>query len=183
MLSMESTRRDFLCAAGLVAAGARLHAADDASTNGWYGRPMRWAQLTLVENDPGKFDPYFWLNYFRRTHAEGACLSAGGCVAYYPTEVPFHHRSNWLRSGDPFGELVAGCRKQSMNVIARIDPHATHQDAYDAHPEWIAVDAEGKKRKHWADPDYWVTCALGPYNFDFMTQVVKEIVTKYKSEE
>ena len=26
---------------------------------------MRWAQLTLVEDDPGKFDPEFWLDYFR----------------------------------------------------------------------------------------------------------------------
>ena len=27
----------------------------------WFNRPMRWAQLTLVENDPGHFDPDFWL--------------------------------------------------------------------------------------------------------------------------
>ena len=54
---------------------------------------MRWAQLTLVEDDPGKFDLRFWLDYFRRTHSDAACLSAGGCVAYYPTKVPFHHRS------------------------------------------------------------------------------------------
>jgi len=25
---------------------------------------MRWAQLTLVEDDPDKFDPAFWLDYF-----------------------------------------------------------------------------------------------------------------------
>ena len=24
---------------------------------GWFDRPMRWVQLTLVENDPGRFDP------------------------------------------------------------------------------------------------------------------------------
>ena len=44
----------------------------------------------------GKFDPSFWLDYFRRTKADAVCLSAGGCVAYYPTTVPFHHRSQWL---------------------------------------------------------------------------------------
>jgi hypothetical protein len=59
----------------------------------WFDRPMRWAQLTLVENDPGQFDPDFWLSYFKRIHADGTCLSAGGVVAYYPTEVPFHHRN------------------------------------------------------------------------------------------
>jgi len=50
----------------------------------WYDRPMRWAQLTLVEDDPGKYDPAFWLEYFRRTHSDAACLSAGGCVAVRP---------------------------------------------------------------------------------------------------
>jgi hypothetical protein len=29
----------------------------------------------------------------------------------------------------------------NMVVIARTDPHAVHQDVYDAHPDWIAVDA------------------------------------------
>ena len=29
-------------------------------------------------------------------------------------------------------------------------------------------------------PELWVTCALGPYNFEFMTEVTKEIVALYK---
>jgi hypothetical protein len=146
----------------------------------WFDRPMRWAQLTLVENDPGRFDPDEWLEYFRRIHADATCLSAGGCVAYYPTRIPLHHRSEWLKDADPFGELVGGCRKLGMVVIARTDPHAVHQDAFEAHPEWIAVDAEGRKRRHWASPEMWVTCALGPYNFEFMTEVTREIVSLYK---
>src|SRR5256885_2195962 len=140
---------------------------------------MRWAQLTLVEDDPGQFDPQFWLDYFKRTRSDAACLSAGGCVAYYPTKVPLHHRSQWLGDSDPFGELVAGCRKLGMVVIARTDPHATYDDVRDAHPDWIAVEANGNRRRHWASPEMWVTCALGPYNFEFMTDVKKEIVSRY----
>jgi hypothetical protein len=140
---------------------------------------MRWAQLTLVEDDPGKFDLQFWLDYFKRTRSDAVCLSAGGCVAYYPTSLPFHHRSQWLGDADPFGELVAGCRKLGMVVIARTDPHATYDDVRDAHPDWIAVDAGGNRRRHWASPEMWVTCALGPYNFEFMTEVKKEIAARY----
>lgn len=141
---------------------------------------MRWAQLTLVEDDPGKFDPQFWLDYFQRTKSDAACLSAGGCVAYYPTKVPFHHRSQWLGDSDPFGELVAGCRKLGMVVVARTDPHATYDDVQAAHPDWIAVTAEGKPRRHWASPEMWVTCGLGPYNFQFMTDVKREIMSRYR---
>ncbi len=178
------SRREFLAtsiAAGAVAAGSVQDApSKGVAPAGWFDRPLRWAQLTLVENDPGQYDPGFWLDYFKKVHADAACLSAGGCVAYYPTRIPLHHRSAWMGDTDPFGELVAGCRKMGMNVIARTDPHAAHQDLYEAHPDWIAVDAEGKKRRHWATPSLWVTCALGPYNFDFMTQVTKEIVSLYK---
>ncbi len=146
----------------------------------WVDRPMRWAQLTLVEDDPGTFDVQFWLDYFKRTQSDAVCLSAGGCVAYYPTKVPFHHRSAWLGDRDVLGELVAGCRKAGMVVIARTDPHATYDDVHAAHPDWIAVDAAGKPRRHWASPEMWVTCALGPYNFEFMTEVKKEIMARYK---
>ena len=110
---------------------------------GWYERPMRWAQLAFVEDDPGNYDLSFWLDYFQKIHADAACLSAGGVVAFYPTEIPLHYRSRWLGTMDTFGEIVAGCRKLGMNVIARTDSHACHQDVYDAHPDWIAVDEHG----------------------------------------
>src|SRR5688500_10629989 len=108
-MSQDPTRREFLetfAMAGAVAAtggatfGARVASQDGAASvsvaPSWVDRPMRWAQLTLVENDPGSYDPKFWLDYFRRTKADAVCLSAGGVVAYYPTNVPFHHRSQWL---------------------------------------------------------------------------------------
>lgn len=185
-------RRDFVkiaAAASATVALARapwsqLAAADPtarpASSPSWIDKPMRWAQLTLVEDDPGKFDLEFWLDYFRRTKSDAVCLSAGGCVAYYPTEVPLHHRSVWLGDRDVLGDLVAGCRELGMVVIARTDPHATYDDAREAHPDWIAVDNAGKPRRHWASPEMWVTCGLGPYNFEFMTEVKKEIMARYR---
>jgi hypothetical protein len=171
-----AVRPGLLAAEGPAPAGA----AQEVPTPSWIDRPMRWAQLTLVEDDPGKFDLAFWLNYFRRIRSDAVCLSGGGCVAYYPTEVPLHHRSRWLGDRDVLGELVAGCRKQGMVVIVRTDPHATYDDVAEAHPDWIAVDAAGRRRRHWASPEMWVSCGLGPYNFEFMTEVKREIVSRYR---
>lgn len=140
---------------------------------------MRWAQLTLVEDDPGKFDPSFWFDYFERTHCQGVCLSGGGCVAYYPTNVPFHHRSAWLGGRDVLGDLIAGCRKLGMSVLVRTDSHATYDDVQAAHPDWIAVGSDGKPRRHWSSPEMWVTCGWGPYHFEFMTAVHREIMSRY----
>ena len=149
------SRRDFLHVAGAGAVAswapptANEYRASQSSSQtptapseapaGWFDRPMRWVQLTLVENDPGRFDPQFWLDYFRRLHADAATLSAGGIVAYYPTNVPLHHRSAWLGESDPFGTLVAGCRGLGMHVVARTDPHAVRDEVRKAHPDWIAV--------------------------------------------
>src|SRR5512138_2485027 len=117
---IKSSRREFIAASAASVFAARMRAstlgAEAASPSPWFDRPMRWAQLTLVENDPGQFDPAFWLGYFKRVHADAVCLSAGGCVAYYPSKIPFHHRSEWMKSSDPFGELVAGCRKMGLVV-------------------------------------------------------------------
>jgi hypothetical protein len=190
-MSYEISRRDFLhvttAAGALGTLGSSLTRTTEGATPqppavgaGWFDKPMRWVQLTLVENDPGRFDPQLWLDYFRRLHADAATLSAGGIVAYYPTEVPLHHRSAWLADTDPFGALVAGCRAMKMHVVARTDPHAVREEVRAAHPDWISTTGDGQPRRHWANPELWVTCALGPYNFELMDQVHREIVTKYK---
>lgn len=145
----------------------------------WFDRSMRWIQFAMVENDPGHFDPDFWLGYFKKIHADGVLLNAGGGVAYYPTTIPLHHRSAWLGNSDPFGYLVNGCRKMNMTIIARTDPHAARQDVYDAHPDWIQMLVNGEKLRHWANPEKWVTCPLGPYNFEFMVKVNQEIMELY----
>src|ERR1700739_4447405 len=98
---MDSSRRDFLkqaagataaCLAGLGTehssdAAALAQEAVDAVTvtEGWYSRPMRWAQVAFVEDDPGNYSLPFWLDYFRKIHADAACLTAGGVSAFYPT--------------------------------------------------------------------------------------------------
>ena len=154
-------------------------AAANLRTPDWYRTATRWTQLTLVENDPVKFDPDFWIDVFKRTHSNAVCLSAGGYIGFYPSKVPLHYVSKYLGDTDPFGRLVDGARSLGMHVMARVDPHAIHQDAADAHPEWIAVDKDGNLRRHWAFPDVWVTCAYGDYNNKFMPQVVKEITRDY----
>lgn len=177
-------RRQFL---GTTAgAAAALRAPSGASEDGTppdggpFDRAMRWAQLAFVESDPGRYDQAFWLDYLQRLHVDAVTLSAGGVVAFYPTNVPFHHRSAWMGQGsDPFGDLAAACRRLGMLVVARVDPHAVYQDARDAHPEWIAVGEDGQPRRHWANAELWVTCGLGPCNFEQTTAIIREVAGLY----
>ena len=193
---MGSSRREFLKRTATVSATCFVGfeeqsnamavmdgtvAAEPASeVQSWYDRPMRWAQVSFVESDPGNYDQGFWLDYFKSIHADAALLNAGGCVAFYPTKIPLHYRSKWLGDGDTFGDIVKGCRAMGMNVVGRTDPHACHRDVLEAHPDWLALDENGDRRRHASDPDFWLTCALGPYNFEFMTAVHQEIMSRYR---
>ena len=147
----------------------------------WVDRPMRWAQLTLVEDDPGKFDP--------------AVLARLLPPDPLRRRLPERRRLRGLLSDEdpvPPPQRVAG-RPRPVRRSGRRLPQAGHgrhradRSARDlrgcrtqAHPDWIAVDADGSKRRHWASPEMWVTCALGPYNFEFMTEVHREIVARYR---
>ncbi len=180
------SRRDFLKNAVVAGAFARFAAfrlgaepASEGTAADWWKRPMRFANLTLVDDDPGKFDPQFWIDYFARIKADCATLSAGGYLAFYPTDLPLHRRSKNLGASDPFGDLYRGARRLGMNVIARIDPHACREDVRAAHPDWISTDARGEPRRHHGISELWITCALGPYHFEFMRSVIRELVSRY----
>lgn len=150
-----------------------------ATPPGWYDKPLRWANLTLVQDDPGKYDPDFWLDLLRRARCDAASWNSGGIIAFYPTNLPFHRRNEAMGDTDPLGYLVEGCRKLGILVTARVDHHATYEEAALAHPEWIFRDRDGQMRRHWAKTNLFVTCPYGPYNSGFMTSVLREIETMY----
>lgn len=145
----------------------------------WPSEATRWAQITLAEDDPLHFDADFWLELMRSSLSNATCISAGGYIAYYPTQLEYHYRSKYLADTDPFGTLVDGARSLGMSVMARVDPHAVHADAAAAHPEWLARDADGNALEHWAHPDIWLTCAFTSYHREFVTEVAREIVREY----
>ncbi len=144
-----------------------------------YDQAMRWIQVAFTEDDPGRYDPQFWLDYFRRIKADGVCLSAGGGIAFYPSKVPHHNRARDLDGRDPFGEMVSGSRALGMSVMARIDPHALSEEGFNAHPEWAMRAADGQPRRHPTSPDLYLACLNGPVMTDFMPQVITEISRTY----
>src|SRR6476646_5569669 len=93
------TRRKVLQGAVAAAASSAFNAsAQLAAEPGWFDKPMRWAQLNSTEDDAAEMDSPFWLDYFKRIHADALCITAGGVVAFYPTQIKYHRPSRWLSS-------------------------------------------------------------------------------------
>ncbi len=176
-----TTRRTVLKTAGAASllAAVPFGRAMAASRPKRYDEAMRWIQVAFTEDDPGRYDPKLWLDYFKQIGAEGVCLSAGGGIAFYPSKVPFHHRARDLGSTDPFGDMVRGSRALNMSVIARLDPHALSPEGFAAHPEWVMRAPDGAPRKHPTSPDLYLACLNGPVMTNFMPQVITEVSRTY----
>src|SRR5476651_2341147 len=151
---MSESRRSFLkktAVASVALAGARFvgRAAEppppkaSATSLPWYRRARRWGQTNITELDPTRYDVAWWRAYWKRTAVQGVVINAGGIVAYYPSDVPLHHRAEFLGDRDLFGELTRAAHDDGLAVFARMDSNSAHEDLFRAHPNWFARDAEG----------------------------------------
>jgi hypothetical protein len=66
----------------------------------WFDRPMRWAQLTLVENDPDSFDVQFWLDYIQSSTQLKCLFTVGvpGWVIKILLEIWWKAAGGWIWS-------------------------------------------------------------------------------------
>ena len=145
----------------------------------WYRRTLRWGQTNITEADPPRYDIHWWRGYWKRTRTQGVVVNAGGIVAYYPSRVLFHRPAQFLNGRDLFGGLCRAAHEDGLVVFARMDSNRAHEDLYRAHPDWFAVDADG--RPHRAG-ELYVACVNGPYYEQHLPAVLREICELYHPE-
>src|SRR5919202_1373770 len=106
----------------LFTAGAFLWSAASAQPRTpWYRRTTRWGQTNITEKDPERYDIEWWRGQWKRTATQGVIINAGGIVAYYPSKFPLHHRAEFLKGRDLFGELTKAAHDDGLFVMARMD--------------------------------------------------------------
>ncbi len=135
--------------------------------------------MNITENDPARYDIPWWRNYWKRTELKGIIVNAGGIVAYYPTKVPFHRRAEYLGNRDLFGEISQAAHEDGIAVFARMDSSKAHEEFYQAHPGWFAVDGGGKPYKA---ADLYISCINSPYYEEHIPAILREIAGLYHPE-
>jgi putative glycosyl hydrolase-like family 6 (GHL6) protein/glycosyl hydrolase family 42 (putative beta-galactosidase) len=177
---MIITRRSFLAAssASLVAAAVRPPASAQTARP-WYATMRRCGQLNLNERDPLTLDVASWLDYWASLKPDALLLNGGGIVAFYPTDVPYHHRSEFLGSRDLFGELASATKARNIRLVARMDCNYAYEDALKAHPEWFERNRDGSPRPHGESPWLFKTCMFSPYFTGQMAAIYREIGARY----
>ena len=191
-VAMPTSRRDFLkhtiAASSLIgavdvralaASATRMRpATGQAGTPEaapWYRRTLRWGQTNIRETDPPEYDIAWWRQQWKRTQTQAVIINAGGIVAYYPSKFPLHHRASGLGDRDLYGELTAAAREDGLVVVARMDSNRAHDDFHRAHPDWFAVNADGRP---YLDTGLYVACVNSPYYDDYIPSVLREIIER-----
>ena len=141
----------------------------------WHKSTLRWAQTNLVECDPERYDAEWWRAHWRKTRVQGVIINAGGIVAYYPSKFEHHHRAEMLGDRDLYGEIVALAREEGLVVIARMDSNRVAKELYEAHPDWVCRDIEGKP---YMQADKYVTCIGSAYYTEYLPAVMEEIIER-----
>ncbi len=182
--SFQLTRREFLSASTLTAVSAASlittsAGVADAAPKPWYATMRRCGQINFNERDPLTMDATVWMDYWASLKVDAVLLNGGGILAFYPTRVPYQHRSQYLGSRDLFGDMVAAAKKRGIRVVARMDCNLAYEEALHAHPEWFQRNADGSPRKHDESPWLYRTCMFSPYFTEQMPAIFREINQRY----
>ncbi len=146
-----------------------------AATSPWYRRAYLWGQTNITERDPVRYDIAWWRKQWQRTHVQALIINAGGIVVYYPSRFPLHHRAEFLKDRDLFGELRKAAQEDGLFVMARMDSNRTAEDFFKAHPDWFARDRDGQPYRA---ADKYVTCINSPYYTEYLPDVLREIIDR-----
>ena len=152
----------------------------------WWRGNLRVLQDNLQVADTPKMNAKQIAADTKAMHANALVVNAGGIYAWYDTEVPFHHRNEFLPAGqDLLGDLIRECHALGIRLIARFDFSKTHDYVYLHRPDWFVREPDASPRPYGAlRSGNWSilygTCINSGYrNEEVAFPVLKEAITKY----
>ena len=176
---MNISRRDMLALSGAALGNFVLAAPPGNENVPWYQTMRRCGQVNFNERDPIELNIDDWLDYWSSLKINALLLNGGGIVAFYPTRIAYHHKSQYLDDHDLFGDFAKAAKKRGIRVVARMDCNYAWEEAWKAHPEWFERRADGSPLRH--DQSTWLykTCMYSAYFTEQMPAIIREINSLY----
>jgi hypothetical protein len=145
----------------------------------WYYRIKRTGQTNFNEKDPINANVDEWADYWASAKVDAVALSVSGPVAFYPTDVPFYHRSPYLNGRDLFGECVKAAKDRGIRVYGRMSPDIQWTDPklLKAHPLWFRRAKDGNLQS--SAPDIAFTCQFSGHFSEFQPAIIRELNARY----
>jgi Hypothetical glycosyl hydrolase 6/Beta-galactosidase trimerisation domain len=174
---MDVSRRHFLLTGAALPAIAEPPSPDPQPP--WYTKMRRCGQVNFNEQDPQKLDIAQWLDFWTSLKLDALLLNAGGIMAFYPTHIPYHHRSQYLGDRDLFGDFTKAAKARGIRVVARLDCNLAYEEALNARPEWFQRRADGQPVRHSESPWLYATCMFTSYFTEQIPAIIREVNSLY----
>ena len=171
------TRRDAIAVMGAAGVAPLFGAA--AGDKPWYATMRRCGQTNFNERDPIELDIDWWIRFWKSMRLDAVLINGGGIMAFYPTQIPYHHRSQFLGNNDLFGDFLKAAKTAGMRVVARMDCNYVYEEAFKAHPEWIVRNRAGAAVTHAESPWLYQTCMHTSYFTEQMPAIYREMNSLY----
>ena len=137
----------------------------------WQNRQWRLIQTNLREIDMLDIDAQQVVEDLQSFKANVLLLNAAGIIASYPTDLPFHFQSPYLK-GDSLQAILDACHSAGIRVMARTDFSKVRRPIYEEHPDWAYVSPEGEIVDYNGDVH---VCINGPYQQEFAFRIIEEL--------
>ncbi len=139
-----------------------------------YRAPMRFIQTNLRETDAAmNVDTY--VQSLVDASANVVLFNVGGIRAFYPTQVPFHYKSPYMK-GDLVDEVIRKFHKKGIRFVARFDFSKVHESVAAQNPDWLYVGTDGKTVNYNGEVH---ACINGRYQQEYAFKIMEEAITKY----
>ncbi len=174
---MQLSRRHFLASAGALPLLATTSSI--ARTRPWYQKMRRCGEIDFDKTDIGPLDVAACVDYWSSLKVDALLVSAGGKMAYYPTNIPGQHRSERIGARDLFGDFAMAAKARGIRVVARLDCNLAHQETLQLRPEWFVRSPGGQPVKQDGSPWLYQTCMFTGYFTERIPSIIREMNSLY----
>ena len=155
-------------------------AAQQVKQDYWYQKPMRILQTVLRQTDATNYNVDSLVKYMHETHANTLVVNGGGVVDFFQNTLPMANINPYMGKRDLLAEIVDGCHKADIKVIARVDFRGVDKKRYDQHPEWFARNEKGGPIiLDYTNPKMYAPCYNSYYRNEHAVEFIELLMGKY----
>ncbi|MCL2059614.1 MAG: ThuA domain-containing protein [Oscillospiraceae bacterium] len=111
----------------------------------WYQKNLRFLQTVLREIDIIDYDAKTVVEYMKTVNANCLVVNAGGVIDFFDNPLEMANRNRFYKK-EILHDICDEIHKAGMNVITRVDFRGVEPRRYGLHPDWFALDQNGKPK-------------------------------------
>ena len=147
----------------------------------WYHKPMRILQTVMRQTDAADYNVDSLINYMKLVSANTLVVNGGGVVDFFQNTLPMAKVNPYIGDRDLLAEIVEGCHRANIKVIARVDFRGVEKARYDLHPDWFAKDEKGQPViLNYTTPLLYAPCYNSQYRNEHAVEYISHIMERYK---